>query len=116
MKAEIGTGEAGTGDVLDLGDDLENGLYYAIENLLVEIAKLKGRMARRYIRMLDEGYDMCVVGTYRGRSTRMSVYKSTVKWLSVFDPNFRGIRDPYRRAVIASDIHDQLLRKARSSI
>lgn len=116
MKAEIGTSEVGTGDVLDLGDDLENGLYYAIENLLVEIAKLKGRMARKYVRMLDESYDMCVVGTYRGRSTRMSVYKSTVKWLSVFDPNFRGIRDPYRRAVITSDIHDQLLRKARSSI
>ncbi len=111
MKAEIGSSE-----VLDLGDDLENGLYYAIENLLVEIAKLKGRMAQRYIRMPDQGYDMWVVGTYRGRSTRMNVYKSTVKWLSVFDPNFRGIRDPYRRAVIASDIHDQLLRKARTSI
>jgi hypothetical protein len=111
VKAEIRTG-----DVLDVGDNLENGLYYAIEDLLVEIAKLKGRMARRYVKMLDEGYDMWVVGSYRGRSTKMSVYKSTMKWLSVFDPNFRGIRDPYKRAVIASDIHDQLLRKARSSI
>lgn len=111
MNAKIGAG-----DVLDVGDSLENGLYYAIENLLVEIAKLKGRMARRYIRMLDQDYDIWVVGTYRGRSTKMSVYKSTIKWLSVFDPNLREIRDPYRRAVITSDIHDQLLRKARDSI
>jgi len=103
-----------TGDTIDVGDDLENGLYYAIENLLAEIAKLKGRLARRYTRMQDDDYDMWVVGTYCGRSTKVSVYRSTVRWLSVFDPSHRKVRDPDRRASITSDIHDQLLRKARN--
>ncbi|MHC1631279.1 MAG: hypothetical protein ACXQT4_03150 [Methanotrichaceae archaeon] len=113
MKAGIETC-----DSIDVGNNLENGLYYAIENLLSEIAKLNGKLARRYTRVstLDEDYDMWVVGSYCGRSTKVSVYKSTMRWLSVFDPNFRKVRDPDKRAVITSDIQDQLLRKVRNSV
>lgn len=109
MKAKIGTG-----DTIDVGCNLENGLYYAIENILAEMAKLKVRLARKYAKMLEDDYDVWVIGSYRGKSTRVSVYKSTMRWLSVFDPNLRKIRDPEKRAVITSDIHDQLLRKVRN--
>jgi hypothetical protein len=109
MNAEIGIG-----DTIDVGSDLENGLYYAIENILAEMAKLKMRLASKYAKMLDDDYDVWVIGSYRGKSTRISVYKSTMRWLCVFDPNLRKIKDPERRAVITSDIHDQLLRKARN--